>query len=223
MSGFSTSTVSFLKGLGADNSKTWFDAHRDDYDTHYIAPAKAFIEAVAGPLKKIAPRVQAEPRVNGSIFRINRDIRFSKDKTPYKDHLDLWFWEGDRKTALSSFFFRLTARTLILGVGNHGFDKQRLEAFRAAVSDTRTGTQLAAIAGALESAGFNIGGDHYARVPRGCTAHDAVTERFLKHNALWVSQETGHPAELLNDDFADYCAARWRKMASLHRWLMALA
>jgi len=223
MSGFSKSTIAFLKGLGADNSKAWFDAHRSEYDAHYIVPAKTFIEQVAGPLGAIAPNVQAEPRVNGSIFRINRDIRFSKDKTPYKDHLDLWFWEGDRKTALSSFFFRLTAGTLILGVGNHGLDKHRLEAFRAAVIDAGTGRQLADIANTLEADRFTIGGDHYARVPRGFVAQDAAAERFLKYNALWVSRETAHPKELYGDEFVNFCVERWRLMAPLHHWLMALA
>ena len=64
------------------------------------------LRRVATPLRSIAPDIHAEPRVNGSIFRINRDIRFSKDKTPYKDHLDLWFWEGNRKGAVSGFFLQ---------------------------------------------------------------------------------------------------------------------
>lgn len=60
--------------------------------------------------------------MNGSIMGINRDIRFSKDKSPYKDHLDLWFWTGDRKGwDTSGFFFRLTPDRLVLGEGMHGF------------------------------------------------------------------------------------------------------
>lgn len=219
MSIFSPATITFLKGLGANNIKPWFEEHRADYDDHYIAPAKAFIDAVSAPLRSIAPDIRAEPRVNGSIFRINRDIRFSKDKTPYKDHLDLWFWEGDRKGAASGFFFRLTATTLILGAGNHGFDKTRLETFRQAIAQAGPRTELARIASDLDSGGHSVGGEHYARVPRGFSADDAAAERFLRFNGLWASLETAHPEELFSDGFADYCADRWRVMAPLHQWL----
>lgn len=56
---------------------------------------------------------------------MNRDIRFSNDKTPYKDHMDLWVWEGQRKTALSGFFLRIRGKSVHLGAGPHGFSKQR--------------------------------------------------------------------------------------------------
>lgn len=218
MTAFTPATVAFLKGLGANNSKPWFDAHRADYDAHYIAPAKAFIEAVAEPLARIAPGIRAEPRVNGSIFRINRDIRFSRDKTPYKDHLDLWFWEGDKKTARSSFFFRLTADSLILGCGNHGFDKTGLQKFRTAVHSPAS--PAAQIVTAFENAGLTVNGAHYARLPRGFEAADADAERLLRFNALSVMQETAHPQELFSGTFAEWCAERWKPMAPLHRWLI---
>ena len=73
--------------------------------------------------------MQYEPRINGSLFRINRDIRFSKDKSPYKAHLDLWFWEGEHRGWESpGFFFRLTPTKLMLGAGMHQFPKEHLAA-----------------------------------------------------------------------------------------------
>jgi uncharacterized protein (DUF2461 family) len=95
--GFPKQTVDFLAGVRDHNNKKWFDGHRGDYEQAFLAPAVAFSEALAPWLRKIEPEICVEPRVNGSIMRINRDIRFSKDKSPYKDHLDLWFWTGDRK------------------------------------------------------------------------------------------------------------------------------
>lgn len=80
--GFGPDTVIFLSELSANNNKAWFDSHRSEYETSYIAPAKAFVGAVGAGLQAIAPGIHAEPKVNGSIFRINRDIRFSRDKTP---------------------------------------------------------------------------------------------------------------------------------------------
>src|SRR5690242_9527174 len=95
--GFPKGTVQFLSALRKNNDKAWFDAHRADYEDCYVEPAKAFVAAIAPRLEKLDPRIQAEPKVNGSILRINRDVRFAKDKSPYKDHLDLWFWSGEEK------------------------------------------------------------------------------------------------------------------------------
>ena len=95
-SGFPRETARFLADLAKNNEKAWFDAHRGDYDQFYVAPALAFVAAIGPRLQKISPTVAFEPRINGSLFRINRDVRFSKDKRPYKDHIDLWFWHGAR-------------------------------------------------------------------------------------------------------------------------------
>ncbi len=218
--GFGAQTVRFLEGLGANNAKTWFDAHRADYEAHYLEPAKDFVAALAAPLTEIAPGVNAEPRVNGSIFRINRDIRFSKDKTPYKDHLDLWFWEGERKGAVSGLFFRLTKDALILGAGAHGFDPKRLAAYRGRIVDDSARAALARIAGDLGRDGLELSGEHYKKLPRGFEAADDHAERFLRHNALWCSTETAHPASLGSAQFVDHCIDGWRPMVALHRWLI---
>ena len=106
--GFPAETPRFLGDLAGNNNKAWFDANRAAYDEYWVAPAKQFVDAVGEALVDIAPRIEAQPRVNGSIFRVNRDIRFSKDKRPYKEHLDFWFWEGERKRAVSGFFMRIT-------------------------------------------------------------------------------------------------------------------
>lgn len=219
--GFEKATLDFLRGLGANNEKAWFEAHRADYEAHFAAPAKAFVSAVAGPLAELAPEVNAEPRINGSIFRINRDIRFSKDKRPYKDHLDLWFWEGQRKGAVSGFFFRLTADRLILGAGAHRFDNDRLAAYRRAVVDPEAGEALRRAVDTLASSGHPVQGQHYAKLPRGFEAETEAQARLLRHKALWASIEEDHPAALSSAELVPYCAARWREVAPLHRWLVA--
>jgi len=95
--GFPDGTFRFLRGIAKDNSKDWFEAHRTDYEQSYVEPAKALVAELGPKLQKISPGVKIEPKVNGSLFRINRDVRFSKDKSPYKTHLDLWFWEAEHR------------------------------------------------------------------------------------------------------------------------------
>ena len=96
--GFGPETFAFLRDLTLHNDRDWFMANRARYEEHYLAAALGFIEAIGPRLAAELPGdVRFEARVNGSLFRINRDIRFSKDKTPYKNHIDMWFWTGDKK------------------------------------------------------------------------------------------------------------------------------
>ena len=115
--GFPEETIGFLAGLRDNNSKSWFEAHRSDYDQYWMAVAKDFVVAAGEALLELDPNIEAQPKVNGSIFRINRDTRFSKEKTPYKDHLDFWFWQGQRKGAVSGYFMRVSPTSIGIGVG----------------------------------------------------------------------------------------------------------
>lgn len=218
--GFPKETLTFLRALERNNDKAWFDAHRADYDAHWVAPAKAFVVAAGEALAEIASDIRAEPRVNGSIFRINRDVRFSKDKTPYKTNLDFWFWEGERKSAVSGFFMRITPKYLGIGVGTHGFDKDRLSSYREAVVDAGAGRRLAQAVERVEKAGFPVKGEHYKRVPRGFNPQSELQEKLIRYAGLWCGEDVGHPASLHTGGLVRYAMTRWKKLEPLHRWLV---
>jgi uncharacterized protein (TIGR02453 family) len=217
--GFPPHTRTFLRDLAAHNEKAWFDAHRDDYERWWMAPARGFVEAVGPELATLAPDLRAEPRINGSIMRINRDVRFSADKTPYKDHLDFWFWEGpERRAAVSGVFCRMTADVFAVGVGAHGFDPQLLKRYRQAVVDERSGAALAAAVQKVESSGLEVLGERYSRVPAGFSA-EGVAARLLRYGALWTVEEA--PAEIAESaTIVDHAMAHWRAALPLHRWLV---
>ena len=193
---FPPDTLAFLDELGSHNTKAWFEANRGRYQAAYVEAAKAFVDAATPILETIVPGIRAEPRVLGSIFRIHRDTRFSHDKRPYKDHLDLWFWEGDRKTAVSGLFARIAPELVGAGAGSHGFDKRELAAYRSAVADTDSGAELARIVAGIEAAGYDLGGKTYSRVPRGYPA-EGPAARLLRHSALFVHHDEA--AELALD------------------------
>ena len=218
--GFPTETTAFLADLSTHNNKAWFDAHRADYEQYWLEPAKAFVVTMGEALEELTPGIQAQPKVNGSIFRVNRDIRFSKDKRPYKDRLDFWFWEGERKQAVSGYFLRITPTDVGIGVGAHGFDKDRLAAYRAAVVDDSTGTELRKAVDAVQGAGWRVKGEHYKQLPRGFAANDDFQERFLRYSALWTGEDDPHPKSLRSRRFIAYCINRWEKLEPLHRWLV---
>ena len=94
--GFPKGLPRFFAQLEKNNNRDWFESHREDYEELYVEPAKAFVSAIAPGLWNISSAVRAEPRINGSIMRINRDTRFSKDKKPYKNGLHFLFREGPR-------------------------------------------------------------------------------------------------------------------------------
>jgi uncharacterized protein (TIGR02453 family) len=218
--GFPKTTFAFLGGIAAHNDKAWFDAHRADYDAGYVDPARSFVAALGPELRKISKTVSYEPKVNGSLFRIQRDVRFAKDKTPYKTHLDLWLWEGDRRGWDSpGFFFRMYERTLMIGAGMHGLQKETLDRYRTAVLDPKAGKALEGIAAELESRGdLKLGGATRAKVPRGFDA-DHPRARFLLHEGLFAHHEGDVPKEATSAAFVPWCAERYARCAPVVKWL----
>ena len=218
-SGFGDATFRFMRDLGRNNDKAWFQAHRAAYEEDLLEPAMAFIEAIGPLLARFSPGVRAEPKIGGSMMRINRDTRFSPDKRPYKDHLDMTFKLGPVKTS-PGYWFRLTPKELILGAGMHMLDKPDLERYRKAVDAERSGAELAKIVTKEERAGYDVGGEHYKRVPAGF-APDHPREALLRHAGVYVGTDMKVPAEAKTARFPAFCAARYQKMAPLMDWLSA--
>jgi uncharacterized protein (TIGR02453 family) len=86
---FSSRALTFLRALKRNNQREWFHAHRDDYEEHILSPMRLFVEEMDVRFANFAPEFIGNPR--RSIFRIHRDVRFSKDKSPYKTHAACWF------------------------------------------------------------------------------------------------------------------------------------
>jgi uncharacterized protein (TIGR02453 family) len=216
--GFPPETIRFLRELRDHNTRDWFDAHRADYEAFWMAPARAFVVAAGEVLAGLVPGIRAEPKVLGSIFRINRDARFARDRGPYKDHLDFWFWEGERRQAVSGFFARLTPEHFGIGAGCHGVEPERLARLRQAVADPAAGAELAGIAQRLEAAGYRLEGATLRRPPPGFPA-DGPAGRFLLHKALFVHHDEPADDRVNTPAVLEACGQVWRDLAPLHRWL----
>jgi uncharacterized protein (TIGR02453 family) len=216
--GFPKETFAFLAGLEKNNSKAWFEAHRGDYERYHLAPARAFVEAIAPGVKKLSKTVNAEPKVNGSIFRINRDVRFSKDKSPYKTTLDLWFWEGaTRGWEAPGFFLRLTPTRFIAGAGLHQFTPDQLKSYRAAVDDAKSGAALVKIIAAME--GLRLGDATRKKLPKGIPADHPRAALFLIEG-LHVLYEEKLPKSVHTARFTDLCLDLFQQAAPVSRWLL---
>ena len=141
--GFPKDYFSFFNQLKKHNSKEWFEKHRNEYDEFVMHPAREFVTEMGKKLRKIAPGVNAIPKINKSLFKINRDVRFSKDKSPYKTYMGIWLWEGDRKRMeCSGFYLHVENRRVLIGVGIKMFSKPLMDRYRQAIVDKKQGAAL---------------------------------------------------------------------------------
>jgi len=215
---FPEEAFTFLRQLRTHNSREWFEAHAGEFHRYCLEPAKQFVQSAGAVIREFVPDIQAQPRILGSIFRLNRDTRYAKDNKPYKHHIDFWFWEGERKNAVSGLFARIHPDFVGIGAGCHGFNKQRLDWFRGAVADPQSGMLLARITNAIESAGYKLRGEHYKRLPKEYL-DDGPAARFLRFNALFVHQDEPPETALREGALLAAAGRHWRALAELHHWI----
>lgn len=214
--GFSEAGLAFYSQLARHNNRAWFAEHKDVFEQEVLAPARYLGQALA----KTAPGLHAEPKVNRSLFRIQRDIRFSADKSPYKTHLGLWLWEGQGpRMDCSGFYSHLEPPRLMVAAGMYMFPKRLLAPYRQAVADAKLGPALAP---GLRQGLYELGGQHYARVPRGFDPGHARAE-LLRHNGLYVFHDSDMIDELRSPALVDWCRRRDLAMVPAHRWLLDLS
>ncbi len=218
-SGFPPEGLEFLRQLGGED-KAWFDERRKVYDQAVVAPTKAFVTAMGDALADgFAPAIVALPKANGSISPINNDLRFSPDKSPYKDHLLLRFWEGPDKKTAPTLFIRL-------GPDEVGFATGAaigsLDHWRARIDDESTGGALAdALTRLGRGRSLDVAGEGYKKVPKPFPA-DHPRADLLRHKggfqARW-SEPT--PKSVGSAKFVDHCMKRLEACAEVHHWLVA--
>ena len=166
-SGFPQEGVSFLRDLRHHNNRVWFEANKTVYREAVEQPAKAFLGEMCTKLELIL-----NCPVDGKIFRIYRDLRFSEDKTPYNTHMRMGFSACGADTkdcAVGSpkFYFSLEPDSINLGCGILEFTKDTLTLYRDAVIDEKKGPLLVQIVKQFELKDLRLGDAKYKRVPYG--------------------------------------------------------
>lgn len=128
MSFFTPAFFKFFQQLEKNNHKEWFDANRKTYETEVKEPFKKFVAHILNELAKDQPDILKDP--SKSIFRINRDIRFSKDKSPYKNHVGAVFSRSGTKDNRPGYYLHMGAKEILIGGGMYELDKEQLEKVR---------------------------------------------------------------------------------------------
>jgi len=219
--GFSKQSLKFFSDLQKSNNKDWFSENRDVFDSEILLRAKAFVADMGNRLKKITPDIVADPRTDKSIFRIHRDVRFSKEKIPYKTHLGIYFWEGAaKKLENPGFYFQFDKDTVFIGVGMHIFPKEMMAAYRNAVIDPKKGEKLVKIIKDIskKSSEYILGWKKYKQTPRGYDKNHLNAD-YLLYGGMGFHYKSGIPDEFYSNKLIDYTYKIIKDMSPIHLWL----
>lgn len=199
--GIPLAALDFYEDLEADNSKVWWNAHKDVYEESVKAPMTALV-------------AELESEFGGAkLFRPYRDVRFSKDKTPYKAHQGAFVARGPSL----GFYVQIDPGGLFVAGGFYGSTTEGIARYREAVDTEVRGTELEGIIAAMTKEGFEVGGDRLKTKPRGYEA-DHPRIDLLRHKTLTVSKHFGSPRWLETPEVAVQVRDSWRKMTALVEW-----
>ena len=200
----------FLKDLEANNERPWFQENKARYEAEARDPLLRFIGAFGGPLSRISRQFEADPRpVGGSMFRIYRDTRFAKDKTPYKTHLAAHFphkgcGEG---VHCPGFYLHLESGASFAGGGLWHPDPNTLFKVRTAIAAKPKAWK------ALRDSGLEIQGEALKRVPQGFDSAHAWGEDLKRKDFYIGTSFTDR--EVLSPEFFDLVTGACRQAAPL--------
>ena len=202
--GFPVAALDFYDDLETENTKSFWEAHREVYETAVKQPMTALVAALEpefGPAK---------------VFRPYRDVRFAKDKTPYKTHQGAFVASGPA----TGWYVQIGAPGVLVGVGFYHAEPARLAAVREAIAEERRGRALGRIVAKLERAGWDRGGEAVKTSPRG---YDAQHPRIdlLRHRSLTLGRSYGFEPVIHTADLLDRVREDWRAGRPFVEWVTA--
>lgn len=210
----------FLNDLSKHNNKKWFEANRHRFDFEFLQPAVQFVVEMGEKLSVIFPDIIAVPKIDKSIFRLHRDVRFSKDKSPFKTNLGLYFWEGKgKRMECPGFYFHIEPKNFFIGGGMYVFTKEQLKQYRDIAADPIKARELISIIKVLEKKKLQVGGRKFKKVPRNYDPNYKYKELWL-HQGIYAFSESQDIGEAARKNIVDYSFKLFKQMAPLHKWLV---
>ena len=201
--GFPVWGVEFYQDLEEDNTREFWAQHRDQWQRDVRDPMRALVDELADEFGR------------GKLFRPNRNLRFSADKSPYKTHQAAL--TGREKGA--GWYLQLGGDGLVVGGGFRAHSPAETARYRAAVDSSAAGPQLERIVVGLESAGFSLEGATLKTRPRGYDADHPRLE-LLRRKELMALRRVGTPGWLHTPAAADEVRAAWRTVRPLTEWVL---
>jgi uncharacterized protein (TIGR02453 family) len=215
---FTPALFRFLRDLRKNNDRDWFHAHKDVYERDVMDPALRFVAAFAAPLRRINAHLVADPRpVGGSLFRIHRDVRFAKDKRPYKTHVGIQFRHAAADGAHApGLYLHIEPGDVFAGAGIWQPDGATLSEMREAIVDSPT-VWRRVVSGRDFAARWALSGESLQRVPRGYDPNHRLAADLKRKSYLAVTGFSERDA--CASDFPEQLAQAWRSSAPFLRFL----
>lgn len=200
--GFPVAALDFYDDLEIDNTRSFWAAHKHVYETAVRTPMVALMQALTDEFGA------------AKVFRPYRDVRYAKDKTPYKDHQGAFVASGPA----TGWYVEIGAPGVRLGAGFYRAGPEHLAAIRAAMGSEVTGPALERLLTDLEDQGWERAGDRLRTAPRGW-AKDHPRIDLLRHRSLFVGRSYGFDEVIHTPALADRVRADWRAARPLVGWL----
>jgi uncharacterized protein (TIGR02453 family) len=200
--GFPVAALDFYDDLEMDNTKSFWTAHKEVYDAAVKRPMDALVAALEPEFGK------------AKVFRPYRDVRFAKDKTPYKTHQGAYVGVGPA----CGWYVEISARGVRTGAGFYDASGTDLARIRESIDHEATGKQLQRILAKLEKAGFEIGGEKLKTSPRGYDADHPRIE-LLRHKSLTAGKPYGFDKVIHSPSLVDAVRKDWRALRPLVEWV----
>jgi len=216
--GFSQDFFDFFDDLENNNNRIWFNENKARYFESVVNPISEFIVCMGPKLKKLSTHYKADPRPHGgSMFRIYRDTRFSKDKTPYKTHAAVHFrHEAGKSAHAPGYYVHLARDGLFFGGGIWTPPAPQLNLIRDFIADNaRSWGRIKNATRVLEVGG--IKGEALKRPPRGFNAEHVHIED-LKRKSFFVMTEAD-PSTALEPEFTDAVTMAFKRATPLNRFI----
>jgi uncharacterized protein (TIGR02453 family) len=218
--GFTKKTLPFLKNLAKNNDKAWFEAHRQDYIDHVRTPLRLLVDALAPAMLKIDPGFDVDPR-GVAVSRIHKDVRFSKDKSPYR--VRQWIAFRHRREDWQThptFYMGIGPDCCRYGMGFYQATPAQMKAIRARIS-ARQSVFLGAMK-AMTKAGFEIQGDAYARpkIPEGLPVE---IQEWHKRKTVYFIKELPVDEVFFSSALVKRLKTGFQAAAPLYRFLSGIA
>jgi len=200
--GFPVAALDFYDDLEVDNTRSFWEQHKATYAEAVRAPMTALVTGL-------------EPEFGApKVFRPYRDVRFAKDKTPYKTHQGAFVAAGPS----TGWYVEISARGTRSGAGFYDASGPRLAAIRQAMAHDLHGPQLEKILARLIDEGFDISGDQLKTSPRGYDA-DHPRIALLRHKTLFAGRRYGFDADDIGPGLLDRVRDDWRSLRPLVEWV----
>jgi uncharacterized protein (TIGR02453 family) len=222
--GFRPAALTFLRSLARNNKREWFEANRERYDTEVKAPMQVLVEEIDARLGEIAPEMIGNPKK--SIFRIYRDVRFSKDKRPYKTNAAAWFYHRDAGHAVGTtavhggagFYFQIAPKECMVAGGIWMPPGPAVKLLRQAIAEDPETLRSILRQPAFKRAFGTLSDEAVLkRTPRGFDPDHPAAD-LLKYKSFTVSRELSED-DMSSAKLPDMIAKQYATMLPFVRWL----